>query len=643
MTRQRAFIISTAAAVLLALWLYWPTLSLPLIYDTLLHIRITGTLDWRSVWLPTEAFGFYRPLTFAPMLLIEQLFGDYPRWLLHGLNVGQHALNGALLAWLCARLWGGWRRPFTAALLFVTFPFSYQAVAVYGHNVHPTTTGLLLLGLHAYLTAVKGKRPFPWALTGLLFLLGLLSHESAILFGPLAALVHWQQDPPRPPWRRLWPAHAPWLIFSLLGGAYLIAYQFLPITRAPQAAALSAGSVGLKLLYLLQAVTHPLVWPLQRLSGWNGGVIVGLATAVTSLWLLWAVRKWELRWPLLLALGWSGLAYVLIAVPLTTNYLLHGPRLLYLGAVGVALLWATLLERVWLALRPPLAAWAWGAALLALLLPAALFVRGRMAAYQMLTGPVDDVATTMQDLPPAAGVVLLNLPQWLDAPQNSYPIGVEFVSMLGDYLFVEELIWHNLPGRRPATAVTVPELQAQTPYSVGLHGQTSPDAIPWDAAAQQHVFLTEYSDTGLQTRYLGWTVRSPAAPADPLADFFRYQLLDAAANTCNGFTTVMLTWRAGAALPTPTTSIFVQALDGAGQVAAQADGPPLALRPDWTPHTETAQLVDRRLLATGDGMPAAVLVGVYDFMNGVRETAVDAAGNPLPDNALRLPVTAVCP
>ena len=83
---------------LIALWLYAPTLRLPLLYDTLLHTQLAAGLDWVSVWLPNEQFGFYRPLVFAPLLLIEQFFGGYPAWLLHALNVGQHVLNSALLA-----------------------------------------------------------------------------------------------------------------------------------------------------------------------------------------------------------------------------------------------------------------------------------------------------------------------------------------------------------------------------------------------------------------------------------------------------------------------------------------------------------------------------------------------------------------
>ncbi|MCA9932231.1 MAG: hypothetical protein KC419_27290, partial [Anaerolineales bacterium] len=249
--RRYTLAITAVSALLVSLWLYWPTVRLPLIYDTLLHIRITGTLDWTSVWLPAKAFGFYRPLTFFPMLVIQRLFGYYPSRLLHGINVAQHAANAGLLVWLSWRLRQNGRFALTVGLLFALFPFSYQAVAVYGHNVHPTTVGIILLGLHSYLTALERKRPFWWTLTTFIFILSLLSHESAVLFGGFAALVQWQHDKklPRIALSSLHPGRAPWLIFLLLGVLYLIGYQFLPITRPPDAGQLNFNSLGLRVLY----------------------------------------------------------------------------------------------------------------------------------------------------------------------------------------------------------------------------------------------------------------------------------------------------------------------------------------------------------------------------------------------------------
>jgi len=226
-----------AGATLLALILYWPTLGLPLIYDDLLHIRISEGLDFLSVWVPTRAFGFYRPLTFLPFLVIEGVFGEYPPTLLHALNVFQHALNVLLVGLLSWRLWRRLHWTLASTLLLALFPFSYQAIAVYGHNVHPMTTGILLLALNTYLTAISkpGRNLLWWLITAGLFALGLLSHESAILFGGLAALVHWNYQGSLPEIRRgqFGPdlrriIRQPWFIFLMVGGLYVVGYQLLP-------------------------------------------------------------------------------------------------------------------------------------------------------------------------------------------------------------------------------------------------------------------------------------------------------------------------------------------------------------------------------------------------------------------------------
>ena len=275
------------------------------------------------------------------MLLIQRLFDGYPPWLLHGNNVLQHAANAGLLAGLSWRLWHDWRRAVAAGAIFATFPFAYQAVTVYGHNVHPAIVGLVLLGLHSYLTAVShpspksgtqnGTKKNLWLLaTAGLFVVMLLTHETAVLFGGFALLIQLNAQPRLLKEPRLL-LRQPWLWFLLAGLAYLILYQFLPISRAPQVES-TGSSLWLNGLYVLQAAVFPLAWFAHLLPNISGATMVlvsgGLVLA-SSGWLAWHKPAWRL--PLLLAWGWWAAASALIGVALSTEYLLRGPRLLYLG------------------------------------------------------------------------------------------------------------------------------------------------------------------------------------------------------------------------------------------------------------------------------------------------------------------------
>jgi hypothetical protein len=649
-TRQ-AFVILALLVGLLAIWLYWPTLRLPLLYDDLLHIRIANGLNLGSVWLPTEAFGFYRPLTFLPMLLIERLFGHYPPLLLHGINVIQHALNAILLTWLSWRMWGRLHWALAAGLLFALFPFSYQAVAVYGHNVHPATTGLILLALHAYLAAVRAssRATLWWLATLALFILALLSHESAILFGAFAALVQWNaaaelpwRSPPGTKRRPFSLSSQPWILFVLLGVIYLVGYQFLPLSRAPQAT-FGGGGFWFKILYVVQAAAYPFARMTRFLT--DDLAVTDISTLIGLALLLgltaWSARRPANRLPLLLGWGWWGLASLLIALPLPASYLLHGPRLLYLGSAGLAFLWPLLLEPIYRLPRfgRPL----WTGALLLILIANWLFVSDRLEAYAGLTSPVKVVKEIMAGRPDDEGILLVNLPNWLAPERGAHPVGVEFVAMMGDYLFVEELMAQNLGVDRPVQAIKVPDLLADPAYEYGIHEQATdlPVNSEW-APVGGHVFITTYPESGPQTRYAGRFGPEPNA-ATPVATFGPYELLDAQAGRCDGFVGLTTTWRpapkaSGDLKDNTTTSVFAQLLSEDGQLLGQSDAPLLGLRADLLQLPLKWQLIDvRELPAPGDPNGQA-LVGVYDFNSGERFPAVDEEGTPLAGDALGISV-----
>jgi hypothetical protein len=635
----------------LATLLYWPTLDLPLLYDDLLHIRISGDLDFGSVWLPTDASGFYRPLSFLPLIIIERIFDSYPPLLLHGLNVAQHALNAALLSWLTWRLWNRWHWTLASGLIFALYPFSYQAVTVFGHNVHPVATGLMLLALHTYLSAIRSEgagRAAWWVLTGLIFILGVFNHESIVLFGAFAALVHFNE--------RGWPAikfrgqsavyRQPWVIFLAAGFIYMVVFQFLPLTRTP-VATFAAAEVQSKALYILQSAAYPLAWFHRFLSDDFNSSIVLFGFALMLLLSYWASKDQANRMPLLLGWGWWVLATLLVALPLPAGYLLHGPRLLYLASAGAALIWPVLLEPLYK--QKPYGRLLWWGILAFIALTSWIFVRGRLNSYALLTRPVAVVEDVMQDRPVDEAILLVNFPQWLSSTQNTYPIGVEFVAMLGDYLFVEELMAHNLGVDRPVQSIKVPDLLTSYDYNYAIHDRDQLSAVQGDWALDgSHIFITTYTEDGPETEYKG-AIKPPSASIPPLAQIGPYELVqaDASATDCSGKIQLTTTWRPSTPDQNnilPTTSIFAQLLDQEGKLIAQADGPPLGLRPDLLDIPSNWQIIDRRIMSTSEVPAGQVLLGVYDYDSGQRYPVADANQLLVSDNAIHItPNPAPCP
>jgi hypothetical protein len=332
------------------------------------------------------------------------------------------------------------------------------------------------------------------------------------------------------------------------------------------------------------------------------------------------------------------LAGLLLALPLSANYLLHGPRLLYLSSVGLALLWPLLLEPLGRLARPLPAL-----LLFVILAQNWLFVREKLQVYEALTSPVAEVTQVMADRPADEGALLVNLPQWISPAKNTYPAGVEIVAMLGDYLFAEELIGFNLGRDYPVQAVQLPELMSRPEsYHYSVHEQSELNAALFTSAPEgPHVFLVTYEEDGPETIYTGWLVRG-ATNSTPMAAFSAYDLLSAGVEACDSAIIANLTWRrTGEAAYAPTTSIFAQLINAEGAVLAQADGPPLGLRPDLLPFEPGWAIHDRRVISLeADQNPAALLVGVYDYGTGMRFPTVGPDGEVLADNALRLPVEA---
>ncbi|MDJ0753265.1 MAG: hypothetical protein QNJ45_07095 [Ardenticatenaceae bacterium] len=635
--------------VLVAVVAYWPILSLPNIYDTLLHTQLADDLTLGTLWLPNEDFGFYRPLVFLPLVLLQNLVG-YPAGFLQLLNLGQHALNVWLLTILVRRL-GGRREPaLIAGLLFALFPFGYQALAIYGNNAYLTVTGAILLGLLLTLTDLPRRRLI-WAAAAVQ-LAGFLVHETAGLM--LGLVVIWiglrlQTTDHRPQrgflksvvstLKSFWPVAMVWV-------GYLLFYMALPRGGGPL---LDYGGNALwpKLLLFLQTLGYPFAWFAHIFPNLSAQFVILFSVILTvglALWAWW--RLPEMRSLLLWGFGWWVAASLLVGITLPTYYIADGARLLYPGAAGLAIFWGVLLSPKSVK-RPDPVRWVLLGGLAFVLLSGGRFIRQMIGYYQMVSEPVK---TLKQELggrfsdPSYEDAILVNLPQWVSPPRNTYAIGTEFAPFMGDHLFAAELLQANgIPFPLAAsmdistevTILNVPDLRSETPYNLGLYTLLAEEAVPIDAGGR--VFVSKYDEDGIQTIATGFILSAADDAADSAAGSIGpYTFLSGQAQLCDGRLEVNLTLQPEAEIPS-TLSLFVQAVGDNG-VIDQADGPPLDLPPGRIEGNR--RLRDLRLLDVGDQVPAAVLVGAYDFTSGVRFPAVDQWGEAQPENAWVVPVEA---
>jgi hypothetical protein len=176
------------------------------------------------------------------------------------------------------------------------------------------------------------------------------------------------------------------------------------------------------------------------------------------------------------------------------------------------------------------------------------------------------------------------------------------------------------------------DIRPWLPYHLGVAG--GGPAWPEIVAGRSAVYETETEAAGVRLRPAG--LFDPPAPAgEPLAHFGNGVSLLAAEGRSGEAAAVTLTWQAGSAALAGPATVFVHLLDEAGQLVAQDDGPPLAGTYPFALWAAGQVVADARVL---DRPGAAVLVGLYDPATGERLPAMDAAGAPLADDAVRLPL-----
>jgi hypothetical protein len=332
-----------------------------------------GDLVWRALsTLGGTPTTFYRPLPFVSLAL--QLRLDQSAAALHVVNLGLHALTTGLLAAMALRLTGGaTAASVVATLAFAWFPRRVEAVAWLSCRPDLCAAWFALLSIFCFERLLRRRRSM-WGGASLVFWwLALLSKESALLV-PIVhlTLLAWSRagtapvptepcgrvrgtEPPRdgledssaarprPPWRWLLPFAVSMPVYVLcrraVVGSWIGGYGAGVFAVGTGGASAAAKHAAYQLL-------PPLEWlePAMRAGrlAWLAATLVLVVIVCLGL-VVWRLRRdGAARVGLALAAA-GGLPALTLPVSLTTTF---NDRLLYLPALGVALIGAALCSRI---------------------------------------------------------------------------------------------------------------------------------------------------------------------------------------------------------------------------------------------------------------------------------------------------------
>lgn len=204
-----------------------------------------------------NASAYYRPLQQILYLLVFQSAG-LSTATFHFLNVALHAANAVLMFTLGRKLGFHAGAVFVAALLWALHPIHTEAVTYISATADPLYAFFCLWGALVLLPDFSPRR---MGLAAVLFILALMSKESAIAFPLLAAALLYYTNEKRSEDRiyvRLWPLAVIGVLYVILHFALAMHQPKMAVSgAAPQASFLSA----LKALAVIPRYFQLLLWP----------------------------------------------------------------------------------------------------------------------------------------------------------------------------------------------------------------------------------------------------------------------------------------------------------------------------------------------------------------------------------------------
>ncbi len=459
-----------------ALWLYAPVVGFSFLMDDSFDLTIARRASVVAI-LTQSMYGstYFRPLTFLLYKAIQALFDGYSPVPYHALSLTLHVVNGLLLLVLLRRS-VGWGWAVLPASLFVTFPFSYQAVQIVCSLPHLVVTTLALGALLVWTSAPRsaGRARLLLRILGVsLAFLAPAFHENGVLvgfvlightllfpFGKMGTTI-----------RREWA----WLAALLAGPTVYLLWSSWATGRS-RATVVSGSDVGRNLLWWVQAAAYPLtrqlalVFDPRWLAGHARGTVLatGLCGLLAALVLHAGGSQLRLA---LLALGLAFIAFLPAALLLRyAGYLEDAPRLLYPVAAAIATFWG-LLPRALVRRRAAsrlLSVLAVGFLGLCLV-QSAVFVARRTAMAQRASVLQEAVVTLARENP-GWPLVIIDAPAWLAFDRYEYPLGHFGMPVQPAYHGFDALLEARLGWRQPVRSLVNDPPVFATRYRFGPHG-----------------------------------------------------------------------------------------------------------------------------------------------------------------------------
>lgn len=206
---------------------YMPAMRGQFVWDDDAHVtkpELRSAHGLYRIWFDVGATQQYYPLLHSAFWVEHKLWGDWPTGY-HLVNLIFHAFAAVLVMLIVRRLLQGkavgWadEGAFLTAAVFALHPVHVESVAWITEQKNTLSAVFYLGAMLTYLRFDEERRSGAYALTVMLFLLGLLTKTVvATLPAALLVILWWQRG--RLAWRRDVLPLLPWFLFAATGGVF---------------------------------------------------------------------------------------------------------------------------------------------------------------------------------------------------------------------------------------------------------------------------------------------------------------------------------------------------------------------------------------------------------------------------------------